>query len=843
MNTPENSYAETVALLSHGLRVPLAVELAGEEVGLYTLVEKLGDGGFGSVWRAEQSEPVQREVALKIIKLGMDTLEVMSRFEQERVALSLMDHPNIAKVLDAGATPEGRPFFVMELVRGMPITAYCLDKALPLDQRLRLFKDVCSGVQHAHQKGIIHRDLKPSNILVTEIDGQPVPKIIDFGIAKAVSGEKLTDLTLRTRAEQMIGTPLYMSPEQAEGSADVDTRSDVYALGVLLYELLAGQPPFDAKTLMAAGYDEMRRIIREEVPRPPTRRNDETRMTNDERGGDAGSASGSRASSYIRHSRDLDLITLRALEKDRTRRYESATAFAEDIQRFLSHEPVTAHAPSPLYLTQRWVRRHRAAAAAIAVSFAAIVTGSTVAVWQAVRAQQALRVAERNAAEARRQTADADQATRVILGTLSGLTEFGAPPTIEREAMMSQILDRVKAFRGDPLRKALMLSQLAVSAEARTAISLHAEALALAQPVLSADAPELWLYRYHLARAKAVEGRHISEALAEMLKIMEWHRAHLGALHPTTTAICLECAYHSYYAGQHERAVELFTAGFEAPPNHLDAVPRRPPIFYRATFAAALDKVGRHQEALALGRANARITVEELKGSPFYGGGRALLVHARVLRVNRLFDEALVGARQALDAFLNSAGPLDSYVNDAVLLMESLYADKKEKHGKMPLLKDLVREFDSRLGPGHPATSQRVKTYSIALVSAGRAEEADSLCTDWLRRVRLPDGTLPAVAEEVLRGHGDMLRATQQWPRAEAALRELLEMMNRFRPNTARLWGDQSDLGNIVLQQGRKAEAATVLEEAVRGLEKATPGYERNYLLPRAQKRLAEAKK
>lgn len=822
MNAYETPSSEAAVMLSHALRTPLAGEFAGEEVGLYTLVEKLGDGGFGSVWQAEQAEPVRREVALKIIKLGMDTLEVISRFEQERVALSLMDHPNIAKVLDAGATPEGRPFFVMELVRGMPITAYCLEKALPLEQRLRLFKDVCSGVQHAHQKGIIHRDLKPSNILVAEIDGVPVPKIIDFGIAKAVSGEKLTEFTLRTRTEQMIGTPLYMSPEQAAGSADVDTRSDVYALGALLYELLAGRPPFDGKTLMAAGFDEMRRIIREEVPVSPS----------------------NHQSQIINHKfRDLDLITLRALEKDRARRYESATAFAEDVQRFLNHEPVTAHAPSMFYLTQRWMRRHRAAAAAIGISFAAIVTGSSVAVWQAVLAKKAQKAAEQHAAEALRQTADADQATRVILGTLSGLSEFGAPPTIEREALMSQILDRVKAFQGDPLRKAQMLSQLAASAEARTAISLRAEALALVQPVLSADAPELWLYRYDLARAKAIEGRQRTEALAEMLEIIEWHRAHLGALHPTTVNICLECAYHSHHAGQHEQAVELFTAGFAAPPNHLDAVPRRPPIFYRATFAAALDKVGRHEEALALGRANARIALEEIQASPFYGGGRALLVHARVLRANRLFDEALFTARQALDAFLNSAGPLDSYVTDAVLLMESLYSDKKEKHGKMPLLKDLVREFDSRLGPGHIATSRRVKTYSIALVSAGQSEEADKLCIDWLRRVRLPDGTLPAVAEEVLRGHGDMLRATQQWPRAEAALRELLEMMNRFRPNTARLWGDQSDLGNILLQQGRKTEAETVLEEAVRGLEKATPGHERNYLLPRAKNRLAEAKK
>lgn len=834
MNLSETSSAEAAVMLSHALRTPLAGEFEGEEVGLYTLLEKLGDGGFGSVWRAEQSEPVQREVALKIIKLGMDTLEVMNRFEQERVALSLMDHPNIAKVLDAGATPEGRPFFVMELVRGVPITSYCIEKALPLERRLRLFKDVCSGVQHAHQKGIIHRDLKPSNILVAEIDGVPVPKIIDFGIAKAVSGEKLTELTLRTRAEQMIGTPLYMSPEQADGSADVDTRSDVYALGVLLYELLAGQPPFDAKTLVASGYEEMRRIIREQVPRPPSRRKDEN----------GNKTSELRHSSFGFHqSKDLDLITLRALEKDRTRRYESATAFAEDIQRFLNHEPVTAHAPSPLYLMQRWVRRHRSAAAAIVVSFLAIVTGSSLAVWQAVLAKRAQQAAEQLSAEAARQSADADQATKVILGTLSGLMDYGSPPTIERKELVSQIMARVQAFQGGPLRKARMLSQLAISVSASDAVPLRVQALALAEPQLAPDDPELWTYRYKLAHARAMEGTQRKQALPEMLQALDWHRAHLGPHHPTPAHMSLECAYHCFLDSQHEQALELFSAGFAAPSNHLDAGPRRPPVFYRAYYAQTLDKVGRHDEALALGRENTRIALEELQNSPFYGAGRAFLVHARVLRANNLLDEAINAARQALDAFFDSSGPLDVSVNETVQFLYTLYDEKEDVEGNLGMLRDVVREFDSRLGPGHIATSRRVKTYSIALVSAGRSEEADEHNSEWLRRVRLPDGTLPAVAEEVLRGHGDMLRATQQWPRAEATLRELLEMMNRFRPNTARLWGDQSDLGNILLQQGRKAEAVLVLEEAMRELEKATPGYERNYLLPRAQKRLAEAKK
>jgi eukaryotic-like serine/threonine-protein kinase len=330
----------------------------GTVIGPYKLLERIGEGGFGVVFLAEQSRPLRRRVALKLIKPGMDSAQVLARFEAERQALALMDHPNIAKVFEAGATASGRPYFVMELVRGIPITESCDRNWLGVRQRLGLFLSVCRAVQHAHQKGVIHRDLKPSNVLVTLHDGVPVPKVIDFGIAKA-AGQQLTEKTLFTNFAQMIGTPLYMSPEQAELSGlDVDTRSDIYSLGVLLYELLTGTTPFDKERLRTAGYDEIRRIIREEQPAKPS-----TRMST--LGQAAATVSANRGSEPRKLSAlfrgELDWIVMKALEKDRNRRYESASAFAADVERYLADEPVQACPPSAWYRFRKFARRNKAA--------------------------------------------------------------------------------------------------------------------------------------------------------------------------------------------------------------------------------------------------------------------------------------------------------------------------------------------------------------------------------------------------------------------------------------------------------------------------------------------------
>jgi len=332
----------------------------GTVIGSYKLLEQIGEGGFGVVFLAEQQEPIRRKVALKVLKPGMDTRHVIARFEAERQALALMDHPNIAKVLDAGQTTSGRPYFVMDLVKGVPITDYCDQAQLTPRERLELFVSVCQAVQHAHQKGIIHRDIKPSNVLVTLHDGRPLVKVIDFGVAKAI-GQQLTDKTVFTGFAQLVGTPLYMSPEQAAlSNVDVDTRSDIYSLGVLLYELLTGTTPFDKERFKEVGYDEIRRIIREEEPPKPS-----TRIST--LGQAATTISTQRKSDPRRLSQlirgELDWIVMKALEKDRNRRYETASAFEADVLRYLNDEPVLACPPSAWYRVRKFARRNRVALA------------------------------------------------------------------------------------------------------------------------------------------------------------------------------------------------------------------------------------------------------------------------------------------------------------------------------------------------------------------------------------------------------------------------------------------------------------------------------------------------
>src|SRR5437867_1446394 len=392
-------HAQAQAFLESPAAVPVATaddpitERPGTVIGPYKLLQQIGEGGMGTVYMAEQTQPVQRKVALKLIKAGMDSKQVIARFEAERQALAVMDHVNIARVFDAGATESGRPYFVMELVHGVPITKYCDDNQLTPRQRLELFVPVCQAIQHAHQKGIIHRDVKPSNVMITLYDDKPVPKVIDFGVAKATE-QRLTERTLFTQYGTMVGTLEYMSPEQAEMSAlGVDTRSDIYSLGVLLYELLTGSTPLDRTRVREAAYGEVLRMIKEEEPpKPSTRLSDSWRVERGAQSAERETPNGKGASrSTLRALRfyEQDWIVMKALEKDRNRRYESASGFAADVQRYLDDEPVQACPPSARYRFRKFARRNKAALTTAAVISAALVLGTLVSTWEAIRASRA----------------------------------------------------------------------------------------------------------------------------------------------------------------------------------------------------------------------------------------------------------------------------------------------------------------------------------------------------------------------------------------------------------------------------------------------------------------------
>ena len=555
-------------------------ERPGDRIGRYRLLEPIGEGGFGTVWMAEQEEPVRRRVALKVIKLGMDTRQVVARFEAERQALAMMDHPNIARVFDGGSTACGRPYFAMELVQGQPITEYCDEHGLATHERLELFQAVCAAVQHAHQKGVIHRDLKPTNVLVSLRDGRPLPVVIDFGIAKA-TGLQLTEKTLFTGFRQIVGTPEYMAPEQAErGALDVDTRADVYSLGVLRYELLTGTKPHDLGTLLEAGYGEVLRTIREVDPPKPSTRVGAL--------GERLTAVAQRRRTQPRHlgrqmRGELDWIVMKALEKDRGRRYESASALAGDIACFLTERPVQAGPPSGLYRLRVYVRRHRfGVVAALAVALALCLGGllawrgwlearrqADVAVMARMEAIVQRQRAERGEAQARAEAAQAEAVTEFLQELLSSAdpVQSPAPDVTVRELLDSFDGAPGERFEGHPeieaaVRATVGRAYLGIGLPEQAEAHLEA-ALEARRRELGEDHVDVVRSLRDLAHLRRIQG-DLASAEALLRAALERLAAAQGPEHPEVAALAGDLGQVLQAAGRFEEAEELLRRAVEA---------------------------------------------------------------------------------------------------------------------------------------------------------------------------------------------------------------------------------------------------------------------------------------
>jgi len=747
-------------------------ERPGTRIGPYKVLEEIGEGGFGSVFLAEQEKPVRRRVALKIIKLGMDTRQVVARFEQERQALAMMDHPNIAKVLDAGATEAGRPYFVMELVKGRPVTAFCDEGKLSITERLELFGQVCAAVQHAHTKGIIHRDIKPSNVLVSEQDGGPFAKVIDFGIAKATAS-KLTEKTLFTQHSQIIGTPEYMSPEQAQGSLDIDTRTDVYSLGVLLYELLTGSTPFSGTELKSAAYDEIRRIIREvEPPKPSTRLSQNTDTI-------ASVAAVRRSEpgklgTTVRG--DLDWIVMKALEKDRGRRYETANGLAMDVRRYLSGEAVTAAPPSAAYRLRKVVGRHRAAFAAGGAVGAALIVGVVAFAWQA----RAARVQRDRAIVAEAESKErADELQKVADYQAKMLQQVDVT-----DAGIKLMAD-LRARHGAALERSRVPAPERDEREAALDRELHA--------INSTDAAAAMLDRTVLEPAV----RTIGTQFADQPLVDASLRATMGVMY--------------YKLGRYEEALALYRRSYELRAASLgEDSPEA--LQSRGGVGNMLGELQRLPEAESTIRA-VLDGLRRARGEDAKDTLDAMSLLATQMNLQGRYEEAEVIVRDLLERCRRTLGPDHADTLQAMDFLGRLLMSRGEYDDATRVLRDVL---ESQRRVADSSVSTTLGNLGIALNRQREYAAAEACLREALERRRNEKGEDHPSTLTSMANLAALLMDREKLPEAEALAKEALEKSRRvFGSEQAQTLKSMNIMGQVLYRQNRLAETEPYYREAL----------------------------